>query len=117
MGPILEAFWGTFLEACLNLYVNRDMHENISIYHGLAMLEPLENGLFWPLLGSFLDVFWGLYFGRAPGPHSGDLGSLLGSLLEPILVTFGVPFLPQFLEGFQDSPKVRAGLEVGRFGG
>ena len=24
-------FLGTFLEACLNLYVNRDMHENTSI--------------------------------------------------------------------------------------
>ena len=37
LGPILGAFLGTFLEACLNLYVKRDMHENISIYHGLAM--------------------------------------------------------------------------------
>ena len=43
LGPILGAFWGTFLEACLNLYVNRDMHENTSIYYGLAMSEPLEN--------------------------------------------------------------------------
>ena len=43
LGPILGVFWGTFLEACLNLYVNRDMHENISIYYGLAMSEPLEN--------------------------------------------------------------------------
>ena len=37
------AFLGTFLEACLNLYVNSDMHENISITYGLAMSEPLEN--------------------------------------------------------------------------
>ena len=31
VGPIFGSFWVTFLEACLNLYVNRDMHENISI--------------------------------------------------------------------------------------
>ena len=43
LGPIWGAFWGTFLEACLNLYVKRDMHEHISIYHGLAMSELLEN--------------------------------------------------------------------------
>ena len=43
LGPIFWAFWGTFLEACLNLYVNRDMHENTSIYYGLALSEPLEN--------------------------------------------------------------------------
>ena len=43
LGPILGAFLGTFLEACLNLYVKRDMHENISIYRGLVMSEPLEN--------------------------------------------------------------------------
>ena len=55
--PYFGAFWGTFLEACLNLYVNRDMHENISIYNGLAMSEPLEKWLFRALLGSFLDAF------------------------------------------------------------
>ena len=43
LGPIWGAFWGTFLEACLNLYVNRDMHEHINIYCGLAMSELLEN--------------------------------------------------------------------------
>ena len=43
LGSIWGAFWGTFLEACLNLYVNCDMHENTSIYYGLAMSEPLEN--------------------------------------------------------------------------
>ena len=31
LGPILGALGGTFLEACLNLYVNRDMHEHSSI--------------------------------------------------------------------------------------
>ena len=31
LGPIFGTFWGTFLEACLNLYINCDMHENISI--------------------------------------------------------------------------------------
>ena len=35
----------------------------------------------------------------------------MGSLLETILVTLGVPFLHRFSEDFQDSPKVRAGLE------
>ncbi len=54
-----------------------------------------------------------MYFGKAPGPHFGDLGSLLGSVLETILGTFGVPFLHRFSEGFWDSPKVKAGLEVG----
>ena len=53
LGPILGAFWGTFLEACLNLYVNRDMHEHISIYYGLATSEPSENQLSETLLGSF----------------------------------------------------------------
>ena len=43
LGPILGAFWGTFLEACLNLYINSDMHENVTIYYGLAMSEPLGN--------------------------------------------------------------------------
>ena len=43
LGPILGAFWETLLEACLNLCGNRDMHENTSIYYGLAMSEPLEN--------------------------------------------------------------------------
>ncbi len=38
-----RAFFGTFLEACSNLPVKCDMHENISIYYGLAMLEPLDN--------------------------------------------------------------------------
>ena len=56
-GPILGAFFETFLEACSNLPVKRDMHEHISIYYGLAMSEPLENCLFWSLLGSFLDAF------------------------------------------------------------
>ena len=50
-------------------------------------------------------------FGKALGTPFGDLGSLLGSLLETILGTFGVPFLHRFSEGFQDSPKVRGGLE------
>ena len=39
------------------------------------------------------------------------LDPLLGSLLETILGTFGVPFLDRFSEGFQDSPKVKVGLE------
>ena len=43
--------------------------------------------------------------------HFDDFGSLLGSLLETILVTFGAPFFRRFLEGSQDSPKVRVGLE------
>ena len=37
-------------------------------------------------MGSFLDAFEGPYFGRAPGPHFGDLGSL----------SFGVPFGDHF---------------------
>ena len=68
--------------------------------------------LFSTLWGSFWDVFGGTCFGRAAGPHFDDFGPLLGSLLEPILVTFGVPFLHRFSQGFQDSPKVKAGLEV-----
>ena len=47
------------------------------------------------------------HFGVAFGIHFGNAGSLLGSLLETILVTFGVPVLHRFLEGFQDSPKVK----------
>ena len=43
LGPIFGVFCGMFLEACLNLYVNRDMQENPSTYYGLAMSEPLEN--------------------------------------------------------------------------
>jgi len=50
-----------------------------------------------------------VYFGKAPGPHFGDLGSLLGSVLETILGTFGVPFLRRFLEGFQGLPESRVG--------
>ena len=42
-GPIWGAFFGTFLEACSNLPVKLDMHENISVYYGLAMSEPLEH--------------------------------------------------------------------------
>ena len=46
-GPFEPYFWrllgDVFVEACLNLYVNRDMQENNSIYYSLAMLEPLEN--------------------------------------------------------------------------
>ena len=111
LDPILAAFWSTFLEACLNLYVNRDMHENTSIYYGLAMSEPLENWLFWTFWGTCFDAFGDRCFGKASGPHFGDLGPLLGSLLTTILGTFEVPFLYQFSESFQDSPKVKAGLE------
>ena len=45
------------------------------------------------------------------GAHLGDFGSLLGSLLETILVTLGVQFLDRFSKVFQDSPKVKVGLE------
>ena len=76
------------------------------------MSEPWENFLFRTLLESLLDAFWGPYFGKAPGPHFDDLGSLLGFLLETILGTFGVLFLHRFSEGVQDSPKVKVGLEV-----
>ena len=81
MGPILGAFLGTFLEACLNLYVKRDMHEHISIYYGLAMLEPLETDFLEhfggdcemlfriPVLGGLqdhilmiLNLFWGPFW-------------------------------------------------------
>ena len=81
LGPILGAFWGTFLEACLNLYVNRDRHENKTIYYGLAMSEPLENLLFgthWDHFGmlfrvcilgglqdhilTILALFWGVFW-------------------------------------------------------
>ena len=113
-GSIVGVFVGTFLEARLNLHIKHDMHENICIYCGLAMSEPLENWLCWRLWGSFWDAFKGSCFGRASGPHFDDFGSLLGFLLDTILVTFGVPFLDRFSEGFQDS---RAGLELRGFGG
>ena len=53
-----------------------------------------------------------MYFGKAPGPHFGDLGSLLGSVLETILGTFGVPFSHRFSEDFRGSPNVKGGLEL-----
>ena len=59
----------------------------------------------------FFDVFLEPHFGMAFGAHFGDFGSLWGSLLETILLTFWVPFLDRFSEDFQDSPKVKVGLE------
>ena len=67
------------MEACLNLYVNREMHENISIYYGLAMSEPLKTDFF----DHFWDHFWVLFSVRI-------LGGLRDHIL-PILDLFWGP--------------------------
>ena len=61
LGSIWSLYWDTCWDPvgsfCLQLYVKRDMCENINTYYGLAMSEPVGNCLYWILLGSFLNAF------------------------------------------------------------
>ena len=79
LGPIWGAFWETFLEACLNRYVNCDMHEHINMFYGLAMSEPLDNCFFC----HFWDNFWMLFRVRILGGLRDHILAILDLFWDP----------------------------------
>ena len=60
-----------------------------------------------------MDAFQGLYFGRAPGPHSGDFGPLLGVSFGDHFGHFWGTVLGSIFRGSPGTSKISSSPKVG----